>query len=49
LTPANLTPDTAITRPGYLSSGTTPSIAGKRRHGTLHLRDAIKKSCDVLL
>lgn len=43
-----LTPDTAITCPGYLELGDdTFHCWQKGGHGTLHLRDAIKKSCDV--
>jgi len=43
-----ITPDTAITCPGYLELGdATFHCWQKAGHGTLHLRDAIKKSCDV--
>src|SRR5712691_9671962 len=43
-----VTPDTAITCPGYLELGdATFHCWQKGGHGTLHLRDAIKKSCDV--
>jgi penicillin-binding protein 2 len=43
-----ITPDTAITCPGYLELGdATFHCWRKGGHGTLHLRDAIKKSCDV--
>jgi penicillin-binding protein 2 len=43
-----VTPDTAITCPGYLELGdATFHCYQKNGHGTLHLHDAIKKSCDV--
>ena len=43
-----ITPDTAVTCPGYLELGdATFHCWQKGGHGTLHLRDAIKKSCDV--
>jgi penicillin-binding protein 2 len=43
-----LTPDTSITCPGYLEVGdTTFHCWRKGGHGTLRLRDAIKRSCDV--
>jgi penicillin-binding protein 2 len=43
-----ITPDTAFTCPGYLELGdATFHCWQKGGHGTLHLRDAIKKSCDV--
>src|ERR1700751_2223198 len=43
-----LTPDTSITCPGYLEVGdTTFHCWRKGGHGSLRLRDAIKKSCDV--
>ena len=43
-----ITPDTAITCPGYLELGdATFHCYLKGGHGTLHLHDAIKKSCDV--
>jgi penicillin-binding protein 2 len=43
-----ITPDTAITCPGYLELGdATFHCYQKGGHGTLHLHDAIKKSCDV--
>jgi len=43
-----ITPDTAVTCPGYLELGdATFHCWRKGGHGTLHLRDAIKKSCDV--
>jgi len=43
-----ITPDNAITCPGYLELGDdTFHCWQKAGHGTLHLRDAIKHSCDV--
>ncbi len=43
-----VTPDSAVTCPGYLELGdATFHCWQKAGHGTLHLRDAIKKSCDV--
>jgi penicillin-binding protein 2 len=43
-----VTPDTAVSCPGYLELGdATFHCWQKNGHGTLHLRDAIKKSCDV--
>jgi penicillin-binding protein 2 len=43
-----VTPDTAITCPGYLDLGNATFHCWKKGgHGTLHLRDAIKHSCDV--
>jgi penicillin-binding protein 2 len=43
-----ITPDTAITCPGYLELGdATFHCYLKGGHGTLHLHEAIKKSCDV--
>jgi penicillin-binding protein 2 len=43
-----VTPDTAITCPGYLELGNATFHCWKKGgHGTLHLRDAIKHSCDV--
>jgi penicillin-binding protein 2 len=43
-----ITPDTAITCPGYLELGdATFHCYQKGGHGTLRLHDAIKKSCDV--
>jgi len=43
-----ITPDNAVTCPGYLELGdATFHCWQKAGHGTLHLRDAIKKSCDV--
>ena len=43
-----LTPDTSITCPGYVELGdTTFHCWRKGGHGSLRLRDAIKKSCDV--
>ncbi|HEV2334415.1 MAG TPA: penicillin-binding protein 2 [Stellaceae bacterium] len=44
----SITPQTTITCPGYLELGdATFHCWQKGGHGTLHLRDAIKKSCDV--
>jgi penicillin-binding protein 2 len=43
-----ITPDTQITCPGYLELGDATFHCYKPGgHGTLHLHDAIKKSCDV--
>ena len=43
-----LTPDTAITCPGYLELGDATFHCWRHGgHGTLRLHDAIKKSCDV--
>jgi len=43
-----ITPDTAITCPGYLELGDATFHCWQHAgHGTLHLHDAIKKSCDV--
>ena len=43
-----ITADTAITCPGYLELGDAIFHCWQRGgHGTLHLHDAIKKSCDV--
>jgi penicillin-binding protein 2 len=43
-----LTPDTAITCPGYFQLGDAKFHCWRHAgHGTLRLRDAIKKSCDV--
>jgi penicillin-binding protein 2 len=43
-----LTPETSITCPGYLSLGDATFHCWRHGgHGTLRLRDAIKKSCDV--
>ncbi len=43
-----LTPETSITCPGYLKFGDAVFHCWRRGgHGTLHLRDAIKESCDV--
>src|SRR6266702_1366224 len=43
-----VTPDRSVTCPGYLELGdATFHCWQKAGHGTLHLRDAIKKSCDV--
>jgi len=48
LTSGVLTPDTSIACPGYLELGdTTFHCWRKGGHGSLRLRDAIKKSCDV--
>ena len=46
--PARSPPTRAVTCPGYLELGdATFHCWQKGGHGTLHLRDAIKKSCDV--
>jgi penicillin-binding protein 2 len=43
-----ITPDTAITCPGYLKLGDATFHCWRHGgHGTLHVRDAIKHSCDV--
>jgi penicillin-binding protein 2 len=43
-----LTPETSITCPGYLQLGDAVFHCWRHGgHGTLHLRDAIKESCDV--
>jgi penicillin-binding protein 2 len=43
-----ITPDTPVTCPGYVELGdATFHCWQKNGHGTLHLHDAIKKSCDV--
>ena len=43
-----ITPDTQVTCPGYVELGdATFHCWQKGGHGTLHLHDAIKKSCDV--
>ncbi|MBV9860089.1 MAG: penicillin-binding protein 2 [Alphaproteobacteria bacterium] len=43
-----ITPDSPITCPGYLELGDATFHCWRQGgHGTLHLRDAIKKSCDV--
>ncbi|HVB16553.1 MAG TPA: penicillin-binding protein 2 [Stellaceae bacterium] len=43
-----ITPDTPITCPGYLKLGDAIFHCWKKGgHGTLHLHDAIKESCDV--
>src|SRR5436305_6164590 len=43
-----ITPDSAVTCPGYVELGdATFHCWQKNGHGTLHLRDAIKRSCDV--
>jgi len=43
-----ITPDTAVTCPGYLELGDATFHCWKKGgHGTLRLRDAIKQSCDV--
>jgi penicillin-binding protein 2 len=43
-----LTPETAFTCPGYLAFGDATFHCWRHGgHGTLRLRDAIKKSCDV--
>jgi penicillin-binding protein 2 len=48
LTSGVLTPDTSFTCPGYLQFGNATFHCWRHGgHGTLRLRDAIKKSCDV--
>jgi len=48
LTAGVLTPDTSITCPGYFELGNTKFHCWRKGgHGSLRLRDAIKKSCDV--
>jgi len=48
LTAGVLTPETSFTCPGYLQFGNTTFHCWRHGgHGTLRLRDAIKKSCDV--
>jgi len=48
LTAGVLTPETSFTCPGYLAFGNTTFHCWRHGgHGTLRLRDAIKKSCDV--
>ena len=48
LTAGVLTPQTSFTCPGYLSLGNATFHCWRHGgHGTLRLRDAIKKSCDV--
>jgi penicillin-binding protein 2 len=48
LTAGVLTPETSFTCPGYLEFGNATFHCWRHGgHGTLHLRDAIKKSCDV--
>src|SRR5258708_31263473 len=43
-----ITPDTPISCPGYLELGdATFHCWSKNGHGTVHLHDAIKRSCDV--
>src|SRR5437764_5000372 len=43
-----VTPETSVSCPGYLELGdATFHCWRKGGHGTLHIRDAIKKSCDV--
>ena len=43
-----LTPETSVTCPGYLSLGNATFHCWRHGgHGTLRLRDAIKRSCDV--
>ena len=43
-----ITPDSAVTCPGYLELGDATFHCWKKGgHGTLRLRDAIKQSCDV--
>jgi penicillin-binding protein 2 len=48
LTAGVLTPETSFTCPGYLALGDATFHCWRHRgHGTLRLRDAIKRSCDV--
>jgi len=48
LTAGVLTPETSFTCPGYLALGNATFHCWRHGgHGTLRLRDAIKKSCDV--
>ena len=48
LTAGVLTPETSFTCPGYLAFGDATFHCWRHGgHGTLRLRDAIKKSCDV--
>jgi penicillin-binding protein 2 len=48
LTAGVLTPETAISCPGYLEVGNATFHCWREHgHGTLRLRDAIKRSCDV--
>jgi penicillin-binding protein 2 len=48
LTAGVLTPETSFTCPGYLTLGNATFHCWRHGgHGTLRLRDAIKKSCDV--
>src|SRR5215472_11431225 len=48
LTAGVLTPETSFTCPGYLQFGNTTFHCWRHGgHGTLRLRDAIKRSCDV--
>src|SRR5271166_3940491 len=48
LTAGVLTPDTSFTCPGYLEFGNATFHCWRHGgHGSLRLRDAIKKSCDV--
>jgi penicillin-binding protein 2 len=48
LTAGVLTPETSFTCPGYLEFGNTTFHCWRHGgHGTLRLRDAIKRSCDV--
>jgi penicillin-binding protein 2 len=48
LTAGVLTPETSFTCPGYLQFGNATFHCWRHGgHGTLRLRDAIKKSCDV--
>jgi penicillin-binding protein 2 len=48
LTSGVLTPETSFTCPGYLQLGNATFHCWRHGgHGTLRLRDAIKKSCDV--
>jgi penicillin-binding protein 2 len=48
LTAGVMTPETPVTCPGYLALGSATFHCWRHGgHGTLRLRDAIKKSCDV--
>jgi penicillin-binding protein 2 len=48
LTAGVMTPETPVTCPGYLTLGNATFHCWRHGgHGTLRLRDAIKKSCDV--
>ena len=48
LTAGVLTPETSVTCPGYLTLGDATFHCWREHgHGTIRLRDAIKRSCDV--